>query len=64
VTIIDIDEDNRLLTPAQVAREFGVHPRTVTRWANEGRLTPKRTLGGHRRYEVREVTRLVERLRG
>ena len=24
---------------------------TVTRWANEGRLDHRRTLGGHRRYD-------------
>ena len=29
---------------------FGVRTTTVARWAREGRLTPLRTPGGHRRY--------------
>lgn len=42
------------LTPAEVAREFRVDPKTVTRWAKSGRIPPDaiiRTLGGHRRYK-------------
>jgi excisionase family DNA binding protein len=43
--------DNRpLLTPAEVAAMFRVSPKTVTLWANEGKLRSVRTLGGHRRY--------------
>ncbi len=48
------------MTPGQVARLFGVSPKTVTRWADAGRLTPVRTLGGHRRYRASEVYRLLE----
>ena len=39
-----------LLTPAEVATIFGVAPKTVTRWAQAGKLAAYRTLGGHRRY--------------
>jgi len=39
-----------MLTPAQVAHVLGVHPKTVTRWAREGRLAPVMTPGGHRQY--------------
>ena len=46
---------DRLLTPGEVARMFRVDPKTVTRWANSGRLSPIRTLGGHRRYRRSEV---------
>ncbi len=49
-----------LLTPGEVARLFGVSPKTVTRWADAGKLTPIRTLGGHRRYRASEVYRLFE----
>lgn len=38
---------------------FRVDPKTVTRWANEGKLTPTRTLGGHRRYRKSEVDGLL-----
>ena len=49
-----------LLTPKEVAQRFHVNPKTVTRWAKAGKLTPIRTLGGHRRYRESEV---LERLR-
>jgi excisionase family DNA binding protein len=39
-----------LLTPAEVARMFRVDPKTVTRWADAGKLRCTRTLGGARRY--------------
>lgn len=44
-----------LLTPAEVAALFRVGRKTVTRWANTGKLTSVRTLGGHRRYREAEV---------
>ena len=49
-----------LLTPAEVAALFRVDPKTVTRWANAGKLTSIRTLGGHRRYLESEVRALLE----
>jgi excisionase family DNA binding protein len=48
-----------LLTPGQVAALFAVDPKTVTRWAQDGRLTCIRTLGGHRRFRAEEVRRLL-----
>lgn len=48
-----------LLTPADVAARFGVDPKTVTRWANAGKITSMRTLGGHRRFSSDEVDRLM-----
>lgn len=52
-------EYSALLTPAEVARLFRVDPKTVTRWAQSGKLSPLRTLGGHRRYRREEVERLL-----
>jgi excisionase family DNA binding protein len=49
-----------LLTPSEVAALFRVDPKTVTRWAKAGKLTPIRTLGGHRRYRKREVETLLK----
>jgi len=48
-----------LLTPAEVAKLFRVDPKTVTRWAKAGKLTAIRTLGGHRRYRKSEVQSLL-----
>ena len=52
--------DDELLTPGEVARLFGVNPKTITRWATAGKLRPIRTLGGHRRYRASEVHGLLE----
>lgn len=54
-----VPEADRLLTPAEVAALFRVDPKTVTRWARDGRLTALRTLGGHRRYRETEVLALL-----
>jgi excisionase family DNA binding protein len=48
-----------LLTPAEVAAAFRVDPKTVTRWANAGKLSSIRTLGGHRRFREAEVRGLL-----
>ena len=47
------------MTPAEVARVFGVSPGTVTRWAQTGKLDSIRTLGGHRRFLRAEVDAFI-----
>jgi excisionase family DNA binding protein len=49
----------RLLTPAEVAAEFGVTRPTITRWAATGRINSIRTPGGHNRYREDEVRALL-----
>ena len=41
--------DDRLLTRTEVARMFRVNPRTILRWARDGRLREMRTPGNHAR---------------
>jgi len=43
--------DDKLLTRSGVARLLGVSPTTVTRWAREGRIACRVTLGGHHRFD-------------
>jgi excisionase family DNA binding protein len=50
------------LTASQVARRLHVSPKTVARWAKDGRLAHRRTLGGHRRYDPELIDQLVEAL--
>jgi len=52
----------RYLRTTQAAELLHVAPKTVTRWAQEGRLPYLRTLGGHRRYPDAEIRALVETL--
>jgi excisionase family DNA binding protein len=54
-----IPDGEELLTPSSVARLFRVRPKTVVRWAEEGKLTAVRTPGGHRRFLGSEVRRLL-----
>ena len=45
-------------TPQEVAFMFRVDPKTVTRWARQGKLSSIRTMGGHRRFPADEVRAL------
>lgn len=45
-----VSADGSYLGPGQAARILGVSPKTVNRWANEGRIPCALTLGGHRRF--------------
>ena len=58
----DFDEDVEYLTPGQVARLLHVSPKTVNRWAHEGRLPCLVTLGGHRRFRRDDVEAAVEKM--
>lgn len=48
-------ESARLLAPGEVARLFAVDVKTVTRWANTGRLPAIRTPSGQRRFREDQV---------
>jgi excisionase family DNA binding protein len=49
-----------LLKPREVAELFGVRTTTIARWAREGKLTPFRTPGGHRRYSRAGIQALLD----
>lgn len=46
---------DRLLTPAEVASLFRVDPKTVTRWAIQGRISGIRTPGGRWRFRESDL---------
>jgi excisionase family DNA binding protein len=50
------------LRTSQAAARLHVSAKTVARWANEGRLQHRRTLGGHRRYDPELIDALVAAL--
>jgi excisionase family DNA binding protein len=50
------------LRAAEAAALLHVSPKTVARWAKQGRLPHRRTLGGHRRYDPQQLEALVRAL--
>jgi len=38
------------LTPRQVYKQYGYHPKTLADWADEGKIECVKSPGGHRRY--------------
>ena len=52
----------RYLRAAEVADLLQVSPKTVSRWAKEGKLPFLKTLGGHRRYPAAEIRQLANEL--
>ena len=51
------------LRSAQVAVILQVSPKTIARWAQQGRLPYQRTLGGHRRYPEPAIRELAASIR-
>ncbi|WP_243711362.1 BldC family transcriptional regulator [Actinomadura sp. KC216] len=47
------------MTPSDVAKMFCVDPKTVTRWANDGKLASIRTPGNVRRFSRQQVEYLM-----
>jgi excisionase family DNA binding protein len=58
--MVEQQQADSLLTPAEVAALFRVNPKTVTRWARAGKITAIRTLGGHRRFRATEIRRCLD----
>lgn len=50
---------DQLMTPGDVAKMFRVDPKTVVRWAEDGKLASIRTLGGVRRFSRQQVQHLL-----
>jgi excisionase family DNA binding protein len=50
------------LRAAEAAALLHVSPKTISRWAKDGRLPHRRTLGGHRRYDPQQIEALVRAL--
>ena len=52
----------KYLKTAEVADILHVSPKTVTRWAKDGKLPHSRTLGGHRRFPSEAIRKLADDL--
>jgi excisionase family DNA binding protein len=47
---------------AEAAKMLRVSPKTVSRWAKQGKLPHVVTLGGHRRFPADAIARLATKL--
>jgi excisionase family DNA binding protein len=56
---MNMSNHEELMTPGEVARLFAVDPKTVSRWANSGKITTVKTLGGHRRFRAAEIRAML-----
>jgi excisionase family DNA binding protein len=54
--------NGRYLTAQGVADILHCSAKTVSRWANEGKLPYQRTLGGHRRFSEQRIREIAARL--
>jgi excisionase family DNA binding protein len=50
------------LRAAEAAALLHVSPKTISRWAREGKLGHVVTLGGHRRFSRTDIEALAERM--
>jgi len=56
--------DEWFMTTQEVAKEFGVNPKTVTRWSDDGKIPFVRTPGGQRRFAQSEIRRIQREMMG
>jgi excisionase family DNA binding protein len=61
--VIDVTDRRReYLRAAEAAAFLNVSPKTVSRWAKEGKLPHIVTLGGHRRFPKDDIQRLAREM--
>lgn len=57
---MEYDMNDRLMSSGDVAKMFRVDPKTVTRWAKQGKIKSVKTPGGHRRYFESDIMSLFK----
>jgi len=51
----------KIISISEAAYILGITTKTLRRWHQAGKLLPKfRTIGGHRRYELRDILKIIE----
>ncbi len=50
---------NDILTVGQFAYALNLHPDTVRRWANAGKIEYTTTKGKHRRFSIEELYKII-----
>jgi len=63
LTAIDVNmvkHDTEWISLRHAAEMLGVHPATVRTWADEGKISSRRTAGGHRRFNRADLERFAQ----
>ena len=61
--MVDDEQTGNMLTVKEVARLLHIHPNTLRRWSNSGRIRAYRiTPRGDRRFRREEITRFLAEL--
>jgi putative resolvase len=47
------------ITPFEAQQRYGYHPKTLSRWADDGKILFIRSPGGHRRYLIESLEKIV-----
>ena len=50
---------SELITPSKAAKLLGVNTNTLRNWELSGKLIAVKTLGGHRRYELENIEKIL-----
>ncbi len=58
--VIEGSPSSRWLSLKQASAFLGVHPATLRRWANRGEIPVFLTPGGHRRFALEDLIRLIQ----
>jgi len=59
----DYERMDKMLTPKEVAELLHVHPNTLKRWTDEGRIAAYRiNQRGDRRYRLQDIERFLAQL--
>jgi len=63
--MVDIIQMDNMLTITEVAALLHVHPNTLRRWSDEGRIRAYRiTMRGDRRFRRQDIARFLDKLNG
>lgn len=49
-----------LLRITELSKVLNIHPNTLRNWEKQGKITPERTSGGHRRYDLKKVEAILK----
>jgi excisionase family DNA binding protein len=61
--MLEINKMDDMLPPREVSRLLHIHPNTLRRWSDEGKLkTYRMTLRGDRRFRKQDVMSLIEEM--